>query len=65
MLKEAERAEPVVDCDHDDPVGRELRSVVVAGGVGGQPTAMDPHQDRPIIATARARRVDVEVQAVF
>ena len=63
--KEPERAEPVVDRDHDGAVCGELGAVVVAGAVLGEATAVNPHQHRPVSVAAQRRRVDVEVQAVL
>jgi hypothetical protein len=65
VREEAERAEPVVDRDDDRAGRRELGAVVVAAAVLDQAAAVDPHQHRPVTATARRRRVDVQVQAVF
>ena len=63
--QEPQHAEPVVDRDDHDAVGRQFGAVIVAAGVFRQRAAMDPHQDRPPGVAARRRRVHVEVQAIL
>ncbi len=47
MREEAERAEPVVDREDDNAVRRKLGAVVVAAGVLGETSAVDPHEHGP------------------
>jgi hypothetical protein len=52
VREEAERAQPVIDCDDDDAVGRELGTVVVAAGVLGEAASVDPDQHRQMASVA-------------
>ena len=67
MREEAERAQPVVDRDHDGALRRELGAVVVAGGILSEAASVNPDEHRATIsaATVQVRRGDVQVQAVL
>ena len=67
VREEAERAQPVVDRDHDGALRRELGAVVVAGGILSEAASVDPDEHRATIsaAAAQSRRGDVQVQAVL
>ena len=63
--QEAERAEPVVDGDHDHAVLDQGGRVVVVALAGHQGATVDPHHDRPVAPGGARRGVDVQVQAVL
>ena len=50
MGEEAERAETVVDRDNDRAVRCELGTVVIAGAVLDETSAVDPHEHGPVTA---------------
>ena len=66
MGKIAEHAEPVIDCNDDEPrfTGKVCAVVhCLTAGAGNQRAAMDPDEDRSIIRAVR--HPDIEAKAIL
>src|SRR5690349_684985 len=65
MREDAERAQPVVDRDHDDAAARERGAIEYRAAADHETAAVQPDGDRPAVARAACSRPDVEVEAVL